>query len=238
MAIFEKYYGKFFRIVLWLINPFKKAVIRTEAKVHKFINEQALEIIKKHNFSKEYELLKSYIEQLNKGVVWADVDFKCIDHFYNPVKEKGLYGHSNALILAQNYYDKAIKEWINNDISRAMFYLGACIHIIQDLTVPQHVNIKLLDNHVQYENYVKLTYNIKDEFITFDKPIVFKELKDYILFNTKTSLRTYRQFKKIDNKIQRYYRITKCILPLAQRTTAGCLLMFLKDIGFIKKVKV
>ena len=29
---------------------------------------------------------------------------------------------------------------------------------------------------------------------------------------------------------ERYYRVTKCSLPLAERTTAGCMLMFYKDI--------
>ena len=39
-----------------------------------------------------------------------------------------------------------------------MFYLGAVCHLIQDITVPQHATGDLLNNHMQFENYVKLRY--------------------------------------------------------------------------------
>jgi len=40
----ERTYGKAFRYLLFALNPFKKAVIKTECMVHKYINIQALEI--------------------------------------------------------------------------------------------------------------------------------------------------------------------------------------------------
>ena len=231
MTLVEKYYGNTLRILLYLINPFKKIIIKTECEVHKFIIEKGLSILNHNNYIKEYNFLNMYIHQLENGVPGADQDFKSIGHFYNPQKKRGLYGNTNALNLSQKYYSKAIEYWNKNDINKSMFYLGAFVHLIQDITIPQHVNIRLLDNHHQYENYVKISYKTVKEFTTLEKPIIFEDLEHYIRFNTKVALKIYKKFKKIKNDNERFYRITRCSLPLAQRTTAGCFLMFLKEMG-------
>lgn len=233
MKNFELYYGKAFRSVLKAVNPFKKKVIKTEAKVHQFINVHALNILKANAYIMEFNEFKRHIEIINKGAVWADQDFKSINHFYNPTKKKGLYGHGNALKLTQKYYKIVIDSFKENDIEKSMFYLGAAVHIIQDLTIPQHVNIRLLDNHRQYENFVKTAYDKVKDFGTLDKPIVFDEIEDFVRFNTKVALRIYKQFKKIKDDNLRFYKTTRCSLPLAQRTTAGCLIMFLRKVNSI-----
>ncbi len=232
MNLFEKYYGKSFRVILSIINPFKKKVIKTECRVHRFINYQSLKILEKYGYYHEFELYNYNLENMNRGTVWADQDFKSIGHFYNPIKNRGLYGHTNALKLTNKYYNKAKYYWRKNNRERALFYLGASIHIIQDVTIPQHVNIRLLDNHRQYENFVKMTYNSVKEFRSLEKPILFKNPKDYVKFNSKTALKIYKQHKDIDDNYRRYYYITLCSLPLAQRTTAGCLILFLREVGY------
>lgn len=231
MTLIEKYYGNTLRILLYLINPFKKIIIKTECEVHKFIIEKGLNILNHNNYIREYNFLNMYINQLKNGATWADQDFKSIGHFYNPQKKRGLYGNTNAFNLAQKYYSKAIEYWNKNDISKSIFFLGAFVHLIQDMTIPQHVNISLLDNHHQYENYVKIAYQTVKEFTTLEKPVIFEDLEHYVRFNTKVALKIYKRFKKIKNDNERFYRITRCSLPLAQRTTAGCFLMFLKEVG-------
>lgn len=232
MKIFEKSYGMVFKSILWMLNPFKKKIIRTECKVHRFINYQSLKLLATHNYVEEFDLYNHYLEEMNRGVVWADQDFKSTGHFYSPTKRRGMYGHLNARHLTHKYYNKALYHWNKGHKSRSIFFLGAAVHIIQDMTIPQHVNIRLLDNHRQYENFVKTTYDIVKEFRTYEKPIEFKKLDSYIIFNGKTALKAYKENKKINDSRERYYRMTKCSLPLAQRTTAGCMLKFLKDIGF------
>lgn len=230
MKAIEIYYGKAFRSILKAVNPFKKTVIKTEAKVHQFINIHALNLLKEYRYDNEFKLYSEQIEEINKGAVWADQDFKSINHFYNPQKKKGLYGHGNALKLTQKYYKIAVQSFRENHIEESMFYLGACVHIIQDLTIPQHVNIRLLDNHRQYENFVKISYDKVKTFRTKDKPKTFDEIGEYVRFNTKVALRIHKQFKKIKDDQIRFYKITRCSLPLSQRTTAGCLIMFLKEV--------
>ncbi|MEL7571287.1 MAG: zinc dependent phospholipase C family protein, partial [Eubacteriaceae bacterium] len=57
-----------------------------------------------------------------------------------------------------DYYSKAIHHWEKHDPVKSFFYLGAALHLIQDVTIPQHVNIRLLEDHRQFENFVKRTY--------------------------------------------------------------------------------
>jgi len=42
--VFERYYGKTFRGALAIVNPFKKMIMKTECKVHRFINYQAINV--------------------------------------------------------------------------------------------------------------------------------------------------------------------------------------------------
>ena len=230
MSEIEKYYGKVFRSMLWLINPLKKMVIETECQVHRFINYKALKILDKYKYVDEFHIFNKYLEEINRGAVWADQDFKSINHFYNPGKKKGLYGHSNALKLASNYSIYSKKLWVREDYNKSMFYLVACVHIIQAMTIPHHVNIKLLNNHRQYENFVKVTYDIVKEYTSLEEPIILNEVEHYIRFNTKKALKIHRESKDIKNNRERFHHVTRCILPLAQRTTAGCFIMFLEDV--------
>lgn len=230
MKSIELYYGQAFRSILKAVNPFKKTIIKTEAKVHQFINNYAFNILEENGYDAEFKEFEDYIDIINKGAVWADQDFKSINHFYNPRKKKGLYGHGNALKLVEKYYRTALDSYEENNVEKSMFYLGASVHIIQDLTIPQHVNIRLLDNHRQYENFVKIAYDKVKDFRTLDKPILFDRIEDYVRFNTRVALRIHKQFKEIQDDDLRFYKVTRCSLPLSQRTTAGCLIMFFRQI--------
>lgn len=232
MSIVEKYYGKAFRTLLWAINPVKKRIIKAECQVHRFINYKAVKLLYKFKYDKEYEFFNHYLEELNGGVVWADQDLKSAGHFYSPTKKRGLFGHTNALSLTEKYYEKAIEYWNKGDKERSVFYLGACVHLIQDMTIPQHVNIKLLNSHRRYENFVKLTYNIITEYVSYEEPIIFDELEYFLRFNSKKALSIYYEAQRIEDEINRFHEITQCILPLAQRTTAGCLIKFLRDVNY------
>lgn len=236
MKSFEKLYGKALKKALKFINPFKKVVIKTECQVHKFITIHSIKILKKYGYESEYKLFTYHIKYLNEGVVWADQDFKSINHFYNPTKKRGLFGNDNSLMLTQEYYDKAKKYWNDNKKQKAMFYLGACVHIIQDLTIPQHVNIRLLDNHRQYENFVKLTYSIVREYKSKHKPIVFSSVEEYVEYNSNTALKIYKKTRHIKDNKKRFYKVTLNSLPLAQRSTAGLLLTFLKDVKYDESI--
>jgi phospholipase C len=210
------------------VNPLKKAVLETECEIHKFINIQALIILHNDKYEDAYSFFCDYIEQLNEGVVWADEDFKSSGHFYSPIRNRGLYGNRNALSLAQEYYDNALKLWHEQNNDKSMFFLGAAVHLVQDMTVPQHANIRLLDDHRQYESFIKRTYLNTDRFVAFNGGYYLNDIEEFIRCNARTAIEIFSRLKKISEEEERFYTISRFTLPLAQKTTAGCLMSFYK----------
>ncbi len=231
MNFIEETYGSFLRLSFAVLNPFKKIVIRTQCNVHKHINVQAITILQNDGYSEEANFYRNFIEPLNEGAVWADQDFKSSQHFYNPYSNKGMYGRKNASDLGVGYYTKSLELWKIGEYEKSLFYFGAALHIIQDMTIPQHANVRLLDNHRQYETFVKRTYKYIHEFRTQKGTVLFDEYVEFIKFNARTAMKVYKRFKRIEEDEQRYYHITKCILPLAARTTAGCMTMFYDEVN-------
>lgn len=203
--------------------------MKTECKVHKFINNQSVIILKNDGHMEAYSLMSLHTNDINAGVVWADQDLKSSDHFYNPHTDKGLYGNSNAKKECMSYYIKALNEYFHGKNNNAMFYLGAACHLVQDLTVPQHANVKLFNNHRSYEKWVIYEHQHHDEFKINKGGIYLNSLKHYIDLNSKKAIHTYKRFSHVKNRRERFHKITSVTLIMAQRTTAGLMLKFFKD---------
>lgn len=225
----ETIYNRLLSGIFTIANPIKKSVKRTECKVHICINYYALDSLINEKLLREYNVFNAYIDSINEGAVWADQDFKSSNHFYNPYKKRGLFGRKNAMDLAVDYYLEAINLWSENR-NKAMFYLGAAAHIIQDMTVPQHANIRLLDDHHQYESFVKKNYMYFKVYNENLKPYILGSISDYVRFNSRVALKIYRKFKNIKEDENRFLRITKCTVPLSIRTTAGLMILYYHEI--------
>lgn len=225
----EKTYGRLLHYLLLVANPFKKVVVDTECSIHRSINVQALDILKNDKYLDAYYFFSDFISEINDGVTWADQDFKCSGHFYSPHREKGLYGNKDALSLALEYYKRSLEEWRQEDHDKSMFFLGATVHLIQDMTVPQHANIRLFDDHRQYENFIRRVYSYTPEFRARSGGYYLENIEEYIRFNARTALKIYNRFKEIEKDSERFYRIASYTLPLAQKTTAGCYMKFYRD---------
>lgn len=226
----EKFVSYLYKNVLKVVNPVKKRIIKTECNVHQFINKQSIIILKNDGYLNASNFIASYINEINSGVIWADQDLKSSSHFYNPETKNGLYGNSDAKKECITYYTKAINEYSNGNIKNAMFYFGAACHLIQDLTVPQHANVKLLNNHRSYENWVIKVYRYHNEFKIYSGGIYLNSLKYYIDFNSKKAIDTYKKYLKVKNQHMRFYKITSIVLTMAQRTTAGFMYKFFYDL--------
>lgn len=226
----EKTYGKVFKATLRAVNPVKKMVIKAECKVHKFINNQSIIILKNDGYTDAWKLFGKYADELNSGVVWADQDLKSSNHFYNPYKNKGLYGCSDALKECTAYYAASLTHYDKKDIRKAMFYLGASCHLIQDVTVPQHASVKLMKHHRTYEKWVIRTYNSHDSFKCINKGVYLDKIKDFIEQNALVAIDAYNKHTGVKDREERFFNITDIILCQAQRSTAGFLNMFYKDV--------
>jgi len=230
MKFVENTYSNILKTVFGLANPIKKSIMNTHCNVHKYINLKSLIILKNDKYLEEYNLFNSYIDDINDGAVWADQDFKSSNHFYNPFEKKGLFGRKSAMDLTIEYYDKSYKQWKKGEFNKSMFYLGAAFHLIQDMTVPQHANIRLLDNHRQYELYIIRTYKYIKEFNVDKGTYLLDSMEEYVRFNTRVALKVYKRFNNIEDDEYRFYRTARCTITLAERTTAGAMVMFYNDV--------
>lgn len=226
----EKTYGSALKGVFYAVNPLKKKLLKTNCTVHKYINIRGLELLKIEGYEKEYKFFKKYIGNLNEGVSWADQDFKSSNHFYHFNKNKGLFGFSNALTECERYYKKAITFLKRNEIEKAMFYFGAACHLVQDVTVPQHVNNKLLKSHRKFEMWI-ISKLFNDYSFKADNGInKYKSVEDFIKNNAYMANNIYIKSSYIYDTDQRYQVIASKILIEAQKSTAGFMVLFYNDI--------
>lgn len=238
MRAVERSYSFIYRNIIKAVIPVKKRIIKAECIIHKFINNQSIIILKNDGHIDAYNLMSLYINDINEGVVWADQDLKSSNHFYNPQTNRGLYGNSNAKKECINYYTRALNEYFQGDIKTAMFYLGAACHLIQDLTVPQHANVELLNNHRSYENWVIKMYKYNYKFKINKGGIYLNSLNYYIDLNSEKAINTYKKYSNVKNQNMRFYKITSIVLLMAQRTTAGLMYKFFYDIQKIKAIMI
>lgn len=217
----EKTYGSALRGLFHAVNPLKKKFLKTYCTVHKFIIIQALEILKNDGYMEEYEFYKENIIYLNDGVSWADQDFKSSNHFYHFSKGRGLYGFSDALMECKKYYNKSLDYLKEDNIEASLFYFGAACHLIQDVTVPQHVNNKLLKSHRKFELWIISKLMSDYSFMANEGVVRYKRLDDYIINNAFLANNTYLKNLVIMDREKRYGNVASAILHEAQRTTAG-----------------
>lgn len=196
--------------------------------IHKAINFQALNILFNDNLTDCYSFMFPYLKALNMGVSWADTKFKGLSHFYNPQINRGLPFLKHALTLSKKYYGLAQNN-IKVNIDKALFFLGATAHIIQDMTVPQHASRKLFGNHYQFEKYIQDTYFYSKDFSACDRGEYNFSVEQYLKSNAIFALSTMIEYEKIEDHNHRYFEISKKIIPLAQRTTAGLFYEFYKE---------
>lgn len=233
---FETTYGMAVRGVMHAVNPIKKKILKTNCTIHKFINMQAIEILRNEGYLKEHEFFKKHIKPLNEGVTWADQDFKSSNHFYHFSSGKGLYGFSDAMTECKKYYNKAIAYMKIKEADKAMFFLGSACHLVQDMTVPHHVNNRLLDSHRGFEMWIIKRF-MSDYTFLIDKGILrYKTLEDYIKNNALVANNVYLKYLKVQDKEERYGKMAATIIKEAQNSTAGFLLDFYDEIhGKINK---
>ncbi|ABK61937.1 MULTISPECIES: zinc dependent phospholipase C family protein [Clostridium] len=223
-TILERAFGKTARGVMVAVNPIKKAVIKTHCITHKYINNKSLELLKTQGYIHEYRYFKNYINDINAGVTWADQDLKSINHFYHVDERKGIYGFSNALEECKKYYKLSLRYLKIGDVHKSMFFFGAACHLIQDTTVPHHVNNRLLKKHRDFELWIIKQILLGYNFET-DKDIKrYRSVEEYIQTNALMANTVYFRYNYMKNKEEKYMKVAPIIIEEAQITTAGFML--------------
>ncbi len=220
MKKMERTYNRTMTAFIKVANPIKKRIKKTECIVHKFINKEALRLLKQEGYIDEYHFFVKHLLDLNKGVKWADADLKSTNHFYHHEKGIGLYGFSKAKVECEKYY-------------KALFLLGAACHLVQDSTVSAHA-MKNLKKHKPLESFIidkvinGYKIPLKDPIITYGSP------EKYVIENTKFAVKTAKSFESIRIKENRFNEIADVILLRACTTTAGLLIDFYNTLKIIE----
>lgn len=127
-------------------------------------------------------------ELIEKGSTDEDNDLRWLHHFYNPSTQKGLWGLASskewgfssdlqkkfsiasssklALILglaneSKDFsYPRAVRDYQTGDLPRSFYSLGHVLHLLQDLSVPEHSRD---DAHPKLHNSVSSPYEVTME---------------------------------------------------------------------------
>ncbi len=193
---------------------------------HQFFNSQAIEILRNDGYESYANLLEFYGKDIDKGVNWADVGWKNITHYFNPDTGKGKLKFANAVDETVLYFNNAARYWKEEKYSKAMFYLGAAAHIVQDLCVPQHAANSVSPGHRRYEQWAKRRFteymvSRGGSYGKYDSPAQFA------MENARTASK-YRDAVKLNKTAKSFHKATRVVLPMAQLSTAEFFQFFLQ----------
>lgn len=234
MGRLELTYGRALRKIMIISNPIKKLLLKTHCVTHKFINVNTIKILNNESLYDISIFMKKYIDLINEGVVWADQDYKSTNHFYSVDTLKGLYGFSNLLNEFKKYYRTAMYYLEKGNIEKCMFYVGVCLHLIQDSTVPQHGSVDLFKEHRTFELWIISRLYDEENFKVETGIKRFDRIEDYIIRNIVFSQKVSKENKNVLNREQRYMNISSKIIRRAHETSAGFLIdVYEKVLKFI-----
>ena len=143
-------------------------------------------IIDKYNAAyPDAEIDDAYRFDLIRGAKEEDDGNRSLNHFYDPVRNRGLsYGgktwmRSKSWAVADDTNDftwqKGLNAYAQGDSHRAFLILGHVLHLLEDVSVPEHVrnDAHMLDS--PYESFTKTLVPVKDT----TPPLVLSSLQDY-----------------------------------------------------------
>ncbi|MDF9408873.1 MAG: Phospholipase C precursor [Pelotomaculum sp. PtaB.Bin013] len=201
--------------------------VNSSTSTHPFINEQGRRILYNDGNKKAAQLFYLFAGQLDSGVVWIDKGLKSACHHYNPNTGSGFWLCPNAADKCTDLFSKAIKLWRREKHALAIFFLGAAVHLVQDVCVPHHASCKIFNGHLDFELWVekrKSNYQIVSDgtYEISDKPA------EWIAENARLAK---RYCHLVENNLPGdYHQAVEVLLPRAQRTTAGFFMHFYNTI--------
>lgn len=191
---------------------------------HVFCNTQGRVILYNDGHRECARLISQFAVQLDRGVTWADRGLRSTTHHFDPQRGVGVWAWGNAAQKCKQYFDKALMLWQRGKHQKAMFMLGASVHLVQDACVPHHACCKLFDGHLDYEKWAKARkhyYRVRaGGFYNLGRTP-----EEWVAANAWLA-REYYPFVCSAASMESYHQATEILLPRAQRSTAGFFLYF------------
>lgn len=216
------------RVILAAAGKVQEVVQKPPGITHNLANEQAVVILFNDGWKRESYIVQSFIDSLNRGVQWADSAWKNSCHFFNPETEQGIWRWPNAVLECKLHYSNAIKYARTGNHAKAMFYLGAAVHLLQDLCVPYHANGILFDGHQEFEDWAEANCR---NYLVYKSGIYHYGYKDpgrWVIENALFS-RQYYQLVSASSPKRDLDLATEILFKWCQKTTAGFLSAFCQE---------
>lgn len=141
----EKYIFSFFSIIFSFlsINAYELWAHNAE-RVHPLLSGKGIELL-----DSPYAEIKTYADKIKESSTEEDRFPNMSNHFYNPLTREGLAGFRNAVDYekARAYWLRALQKYIEGNKEDAYYLLGRMVHLVQDMSVPAHVQV---DPHIMW----------------------------------------------------------------------------------------
>lgn len=194
-------------VCLFFLFPFV-SIAYDGMSTHRAITQEAIKLFQATY--PQYSFSTDDIATIENGSFLEDSpETRCMDHFFDPIHNKGLYLYETSKEwakdtagqsrLADEYnpfkgyfssasdysWDRGIYEYVHGDKKRGLETLGHIVHLIEDKSVPDHTR---LDNHYYGSPYEEWTQqfnrstigNISGELIgKGERPTLYSDLDSY-----------------------------------------------------------
>lgn len=212
--------GKMTKLLLATAGPLQY-ILDTPGVTHVHCLEQAYVTLKQDGKEEVARLFKAHHSTLSKGLYWADRGWKNVNHFYSHPEKQGLINWPGATAECQYYFNKAFTILPNN-VDKGMFFLGAALHLVQDMCVPHHSLGILFDGHKEFETWA--TQNWLKFPATSGKYLPFSHPAQWIEYNANVSGPLYPLVSQLEGcSEENYHKASKILIPLTIATSAGFL---------------
>ncbi|WP_407307017.1 zinc dependent phospholipase C family protein [Desulfosporosinus sp. SB140] len=225
--------NKVTKALLAPVRPFQ-VFLDAPSPTHVHCLQQAYNVLGKDGREDVVTYFRPYDDWLTKGLFWADQGWKNICHYFFDPQKQGRLHWPGADAECQYYFNKAI-AMCHQNVPKGMFYLGAALHLVQDMCVPHHALGVVFDGHQEFERW---TSNNLQYFTAKQNGIYkpFTHPSQWIRYNVEKAALFYPLVSQEKGcSEENYYVAAGELLPLTVYTTAG-FLVFSKH--FLQRAKL
>lgn len=208
------------KVLLAPVGPFQP-FLDAPSKTHVHCLQQAYDVLCQDGKEDVAIYFRSYDAWLKKGLLWADRGWKNICHYFPNSVHWGLRW-PGADAECQYYFQKALTV-CQKDVPKGMFYLGAALHLVQDMCVPHHAKGAVFDGHQEFERWAENNLN---SFTARQSGLYmpFAHPSQWIRHNAAKSSAYYPLVSRERGCSEgSYFEAARTLLPLTVYTTAGFL---------------
>ncbi len=211
--------GRMAKIVLSSLAPLQY-FLDSPGITHVNCLDKALELLGNDQKTDVLNYFQPFRTEISRGLLWADQGWKNASHYFRQVGKKGVFHWPGAVGEFQFYYYKFLAG-LGKDFRKSMFYLGAALHLVQDMCVPHHAVGAMFNGHQEFEQWVRDNFQSIDTtgkglYLSFSHPSAWLEqnarfaARHYHLASAKRGSDSYRQAAEI-------------LIPRTIQSTAGFL---------------